>query len=336
MTSTALFYADQLGIEGVNPNGLDDLNDMIRGSHLVNPVNVNASYGANGRGVLLLDGDSNSAEIAVNGDQKITRNGNVALNDNVLIDLSDVSTVGTIGAGQLLARNAGNTGWENQDAPAAGAAGVIQVDTYETASGSFSYIVPAGVTALRVTASAGGASGTAGAVPTVSNTAVGGFGGNAGQYDVRYIPVTGSGQTLSVVIGGAASNTSISGTGISTSTWTAGAGSSGFGPSSTDRTSGTVDGRTRVTTRGGVGIVDGSTSAEGGGQGGNTPRANGGGGGTGAGSGFSFGSGGGGGGAGWVDGSVGGNAGAGVGGTGSAGGRGGMVIEALGVTVNVN
>ena len=336
MTSTALFYADQLGIEGVNPNGLDDLNDMIRGSHLVNPVNVNASYGANGRGVLLLDGDSNSAEIAVNGDQKITRNGNVALNDNVLDDLSDVNTVGTIATGQLLTRNAGNTAWENQDAPAAGAAGVIQVDTYEAASGSFSYIVPSGTTALRITASAGGATGTGGAVPNVSNTGVGGFGGNAGQYGVRYIPVIGSGQALSVVIGGPASNTSISGTGISTSTWIAGAGSSGFGPSSTDRTSGTVDGRTRVTTRGGVGIVDGSTSAEGGGQGGNTPRANGGGGGTGAGSGFSFGSGGGGGGAGWVDGVIGGNGGTGVAGTGSAGGRGGMVIEALGVTVNVN
>ena len=52
--------------------------------------------------------------------------------------------------------------------------------------------------------------------------------------------------------------------------------------------------------------------------------------------GFSFGSGGGGGGAGWVDGVIGGNGGTGVAGTGSAGGRGGMVIEALGVTVNVN
>ena len=66
MTSTALFYADQLGIEGVNPNGLDDLNDMIRGSHLINPVNANASYGANGRGVILLDGSGTQREIAFN------------------------------------------------------------------------------------------------------------------------------------------------------------------------------------------------------------------------------------------------------------------------------
>ena len=79
MTSTALFYADQLGIEGVNPNGLDDLNDMIRGSHLVNPVNVNASYGANGRGVRLLDGSGTEREIAFNSSgQLIKLDGNGA------------------------------------------------------------------------------------------------------------------------------------------------------------------------------------------------------------------------------------------------------------------
>ena len=335
MTSTALFYADQLGIEGVNPNGLDDLNNMIRGSHLVNPVNANASYGANGRGVLLLDGDSNSAEIAVDGNQKITRNGNVALNDNVLIDLSDVSTVGTIGAGQLLARNSGNTAWENQDAPAAGAAGVIQVDTYETASGSFSYIVPAGVTALRVTASGGGAVGSNGtAIGT--GFATGGVGGNAGQYDVRYIPVTGSGQSLSVVIGGAASPTSISGTGITTSTWTAGGGEGGSGGSATIGSSNPF----RINSRdGGSAGTAGSGFAGGGGSGGNNPRAIGGNGGSGVHVGGVTGgaTGGGGGGAGWVDGSLGGNglftvAGA----AGGAGGRGGMVIEALGITVNNN
>ena len=84
MTSTALFYADQLGIEGVNPNGLDDVNNILRSSHLVNGLNANASYGVAGRGVTLLNNASTpvNTEIALDANNNITIAGTAPITTN--------------------------------------------------------------------------------------------------------------------------------------------------------------------------------------------------------------------------------------------------------------
>ena len=100
MTSTALFYADQLGIEGVNPNGLDDVNNILRSSHLVNSLNPNASYGAPGRGVTLL----NNAATPVNTEIALDANNNITIGT----DGTFVTPITTNGAttGQILTADA--------------------------------------------------------------------------------------------------------------------------------------------------------------------------------------------------------------------------------------
>ena len=75
MTSLALFYADELGIEGVNPNGLDDVNNILRSSHLVNTVTATAGYGAPGRGVVLLDTAGANKELSISSGDKLRIDG---------------------------------------------------------------------------------------------------------------------------------------------------------------------------------------------------------------------------------------------------------------------
>ena len=55
LTSFAAFYADELGVEGVNPNGLDDVLDILRTSHLANTENELAGFQVPGRGIVLQD-----------------------------------------------------------------------------------------------------------------------------------------------------------------------------------------------------------------------------------------------------------------------------------------
>ena len=55
LSSLALFYADELGVEGVNPNGLDDVLDILRTSHLANTENELAGFQVPGRGIVLQD-----------------------------------------------------------------------------------------------------------------------------------------------------------------------------------------------------------------------------------------------------------------------------------------
>ena len=304
MTSTALFYADQLGIEGVNPNGLDDVNNILRSSHLVNGLNPNASYGVAGRGVTLLNNAATpvNTELAFDANNKITRDNNVALNDNVIVDLSDVSEVGTIASGQVLARNSGNTGWENQTLATPSTA-LISITTYEAGTGG-TYAIPNDATALEVEAAGAGGNGGNG---STSQTGPGGTGGRGGEHNTQYLPLTaGTGRTLTVTIGTAGANTTLTGTNITDQTWLG----AYYAANSGNRTP-----------------ANATFVQHSGFQGGDSRARGGDGGSSGAGAGSAAGGGGGG----WVIGAVGG----GINGTGGVGGHGGMVIKALGITVTV-
>ena len=103
MTSTALFYADELGIEGVNPNGLDDVNDILRSSHLVNTITATAGYGVAGRGVVLLDTAGANKELSISSNDKLRIDGielstGHIIEDSAGVDLAERANLQFIGA----------------------------------------------------------------------------------------------------------------------------------------------------------------------------------------------------------------------------------------------
>ena len=187
MTSLALFYADQLGIEGVNPNGLDDLNDIIRGSHLVNPVNANASYGAAGRGVTLL----NNAATPVNTEIALDANNNITVDGTAPITTNGATT------GQILVANA--SGIFSPTDVSSGGGGLLQINSFLTA-GSFTYTAPTSEDPIfiEVEASGGGGGGNGG--PIAVNNTLDPIGGSSGEYGKRYIQVV-SGTAYTIVVG---------------------------------------------------------------------------------------------------------------------------------------
>ena len=356
LTSLALFYKDQLGIEGVNPNGLDDVNDILRSSHLVNAANANASYGVNGRGVSLLNGAGAVGEIALDS------------NNDIQIGTAGtfVTPIVTNGAtsGQILVADA-NGNFNPSDL----VTGLIAVQEFTTDG---TYNVPDDAVALRVIASGGGGGGGGvGAVTSGSNQA-GGVGGASGQYGTVYRALTaGTSRTLTVDIGAAGgggndvdnnqigqdgAETSLKGSFVTDTIWGGGPGGSkvdsggtrpsrGFRPNSTNPNDFSQEGGgaswLEVTAGGELevqivgritGLINrtGNSSQLGGGNGGNNGKATGGIGADGVTATLAVG-GAGGGGAGWTNGSAGTTATGSQNSPGGNGGRGGMIIEALGI-----
>ena len=196
---------------------------------------------------------------------------------------------------------AGNTNtWE---AASSGGAGVLSITTYEVGTGG-TYAIPDNAVALEVEGAGAGANGT------VNNLIEGNNGGQGGQYNTRFIPLTaGTGRTLTVGIGTSGGNTTLTnlnGSALAaTVTWLG-------------NYSGATTGNSGASTRSGSDNDTDGSGGEGGasrGRGGAGAAVNG------------FLAGGGGGGGGWVDGGNGASA---VAGTGA---HGGMVIKALGITV---
>ena len=183
MTSLALFYADELGIEGVNPNGLDDVNNILRSNHLQNTVTATAGYGVPGRGIVLLDTAGTNKELSISSNDKLRIDGtelstghiieNSAgtdlaeranlqfINAAVTDDSANDRTVVTLNALQSLTQIGGT----NTNADGADAASVS----------SFHWIVPAGVSSAKLYLTSGG--GTGGVGPNTTAARGGGGGG---------------------------------------------------------------------------------------------------------------------------------------------------------------
>ena len=174
MTSTALFYADQLGIEGVNPNGLDDLNNILRSSHLVNTVTATAGYGAPGRGVVLLDTAGANKELSISSNDKLRIDGTELSTGHIIensagTDLAERANLQFIGA--TIADDSANdrtvvtvdsfrrltqTGGINSAGDGASAA----------SQSSFHWIAPTGVSSIKVWLTSAGGTGGVGPNPT--------------------------------------------------------------------------------------------------------------------------------------------------------------------------
>ena len=110
----ALFYdQDGADIDSI-PSTLDNAHEIFRSNHLQNTVTSNAGYGVAGRGVVLLNNASTpvNTELAFDANNKITRDNNVALNDNVINDIGDVS-ISSLATNQSLQYN--GTNWVNSD-----------------------------------------------------------------------------------------------------------------------------------------------------------------------------------------------------------------------------
>ena len=205
MTSLALFYADELGIEGVNPNGLDDVNNILRSSHLVNTLTATAGYGAPGRGVVLLNNASTpvNTEIALDANNDITINGtapivtNGATENQVLVADSNGNFVpadasggggGTVPfASVQTATGTSTTANSNAISPATGDAG----------STAATWTCPTGVLNIFIEMAAGGSSGCASG---------GNVGGVPGGYYEGWIGVT-PGETYTLALGNAGAGT---------------------------------------------------------------------------------------------------------------------------------
>ena len=204
--------------------------------------------------------------------------------------------------GQFLEFDAMSETWKPVSLAAA-AAGVLTITTYEVGTGG-TYAIPDNAVALEVEGAGAGANGT------VTNLIGGNNGGQGGQYNTRFIPLTaGTGRTLTVGIGTSGGNTTLTnlnGSALAaTVTWLG-------------NYSGATTGNSGASTRSGSDNDTDGSGGEGGasrGRGGAGAAVNG------------FLAGGGGGGGGWVDGGNGASA---VAGTGA---HGGMVIKALGITV---
>ena len=206
--------------------------------------------------------------------------------------------------GQFLEFDAMSETWKPVSLAAA-AAGVLTITTYEVGTGG-TYAIPDNAVALEVEGAGAGAN-----APTTLTVVGGNNGGQGGQYNTRFIPLTaGTGRTLTVSIGTSGGNTTLTnlnGSALaSTVTWLG-------------NYSGATRGESGGTTRSGP--EDNGSGGEGG-----ASRARGGAGGTATGG---FTAAGGGGGGGWVEGTDGGLSFAGT------GAHGGMVIKALGITVTV-
>ena len=192
MTSMALFYADELGVEGVNPNGLDDVNDILRSSHLVNADNANASYGVAGRGVTLLNGAGTNTEIALDSNNDITIGGTTPITTNGATSGQTLISNGTsfIPADTAPASQQLNLiqGLGTRKTNEASGAGTIAPPTQQ----SFTWVVPPGVDNIFVIMAGAGSSGSG-----QSNGNVAGSGGAFFQDWLRVVP----GQTYNIDIG---------------------------------------------------------------------------------------------------------------------------------------
>ena len=174
MTSTALFYADQLGIEGVNPNGLDDVNDILRSSHLVNTLTATAGYGAAGRGVVLLDTAGANKELSISSNDKLRIDGTELstghiIEDSAGTDLAERANLQFIGA--TVTDDSAN---DRTIVTAASFQRLTQIgginsaaDGASAASQSpFHWIAPTGVSSIKVWLTSAGGTGGVGPNPT--------------------------------------------------------------------------------------------------------------------------------------------------------------------------
>ena len=210
MTSLALFYADELGVEGVNPNGLDDVNDILRSSHLVNSTNANASYGVAGRGVTLLNGAGTNTEIALDTNNNITIDGtapietNGATDDQILrfngtnfVPVDAEAAAGTVPSAVAQFVTAVSPNTEGR----LGGTGRSTIFSYTEAT----WVCPAGVSAIFVEMGGGGSS---------RNTAVssGGTNGSAGAWYQGWHSVV-PGETYNLRLGNPGAGSTTTGVG---------------------------------------------------------------------------------------------------------------------------
>ena len=117
--------------------------------------------------------------------------------------------------GQFLEFDAMSETWKPVSLAAA-AAGVLTITTYEVGTGG-TYAIPDNAVALEIEGAGAGANGSAG---STSQTGPGGAGGRGGEHNTQYLPLTaGTGRTLTVTIGTAGGNTTLTGTNITDQTW---------------------------------------------------------------------------------------------------------------------
>ena len=174
MTSLALFYADELGIEGVNPNGLDDVNNILRSNHLQNTVTATAGYGVPGRGIVLLDTAGTNKELSISSNDKLRIDGTELSTGHIIensagTDLAERANLQFIGA--TVTDDSAN---DRTIVTAASFQRLTQIGGINSAAdganaasqSSFHWIVPTNVTSIKIWLTSAGGTGGVGPNPT--------------------------------------------------------------------------------------------------------------------------------------------------------------------------